>query len=136
MREKNEKQVEKGDVIFRDVPGIRIGRKNENEGLGLKNTSELMQEMFVDLRRGSGAAVISSSGGLEVSFEGGGIKNGLFTYSIIEGLKTQNADLNKDGKITVSELRDYVSEKVEKLTNGVQKPTSRKENLENDFVVW
>ena len=133
----NEKTQEKGEPVFtRDIPGIKVGRKNENEGFGLKNVSELMQEMFVDLRRGSGAAVISSSGGLEVSYEGGEYKNGFFTYAILEGIKTMNADLNKDGVITVSELRDYVSDKVEKLSKGVQKPTARKENLENDFRVW
>ncbi|MCX6165986.1 MAG: caspase family protein, partial [Ignavibacteriae bacterium] len=133
----NEKKQEKGEPVFtREVPGIKIGRKNNDEGFGLKNISELMQEMFVDLRRGSGAAVISSSGGLEVSYEGGDYKNGLFTYSILEGIKTMNADLNKDGIITVSELPDYVSDKVEKLTKGAQRPTARRENLENDFVVW
>jgi hypothetical protein len=35
-----------------------------------------------------------------------------------------------------SEIRDYVSEKVKKLTKGKQTPTSRKENLEFDFRVW
>jgi hypothetical protein len=133
----NEKTQEKGEPVFtREVNGIKVGRKNENEGFGLKNVSELMQEMFVDLRRGSGAAVISSSGGLEVSYEGGDYKNGFFTYAILEGIKTMNADLNKDGIITVSELRDYVSDKVEKLTKGAQKPTARRENLENDFKIW
>ena len=133
----NEKTQETGEPVFaREIPGTNVGRKNETEGFGLKNVSDLMQEMFVDLRRGSGAAVISSSGGLEVSYEGGDFKNGFFTYAILEGIKTMNADLNKDGIITVSELRDYVGDKVEKLTKGAQKPTSRKENLENDFVIW
>lgn len=133
----NEKTQERGEPIFtRESNEIKVTRKNESEGFGLKNISELMQEMFVDLRRGSGAAVISSSGGLEVSYEGGEYKNGFFTYAILDGIKTMNADRNKDGFITVSELLDYVSDKVEKLTKGVQKPTARKENPENDFIVW
>ena len=132
----NKTQETREPVFTRDIPGIKVVRRNENEGLGLKNVSELMQALFVDLRRGSGAAVISSSGGLEVSYEGGDYKNGFFTYAILEGIKTMNADLNKDHKITITELRNYVSDKVEKLTKGAQIPTARKENLENDFVIW
>ena len=46
------------------------------------------------------------------------------------------ADKNKDGAVVVSELRDYTIEKVKKLKNGKQTPTSRKENLQNDFEVY
>jgi uncharacterized caspase-like protein len=60
----------------------------------------------------------------------------VFTYSLLSGLKNGTADQNKDGKITVTELKDFVSQEVERLTDGRQKPTSRKENLEFDFVIW
>jgi hypothetical protein len=36
----------------------------------------------------------------------------------------------------VNELKDYVCKQVEILTKGDQKPTTRTELLENDFVVW
>ena len=63
-------------------------------------------------------------------------RNGVFTYTILSGLKNETADQNKDGKVTVTELKDFVSKEVERLTDGAQKPTSRRENLEFDFVIW
>jgi WD40 repeat protein len=105
-------------------------------GVGLRNSFDLMQQLFADLSNGSGAMVISSAGGAEYAFESPQWNNGVFTYSVLEGLKTGNADKNKDKTITVSELRDYVIAKVQALTNGKQTPTSRKENLEFDFRVW
>jgi WD40 repeat protein len=94
------------------------------------------QDWFADLRRGTGAAVISSSSGNEYSLEGEQWKNGVFTYSLLNGLKNRQADANKDQAITVSELQAYVIEQVRKLTEGGQNPTVRRENLESDFVVY
>ena len=95
-----------------------------------------MKEMFSDLRKGTGAVVVSSAGGGEYAFEGESWKNGVFTYSLLNGIKTFSADKNKDDKITVSELQDYIMNQVQKLTNGMQKPTMRQENIDNDFVIW
>ena len=131
-----EKQTErKGEVTFRNTGDLEYQEKEKTK-LGLKNTNQLLQELFVDLRRGSGAMVISSAGGMEFAWEGGDFSNGLFTYSLLDGLKNKKADLNNDGTVTVSELRDYVSKKVEELTEGKQKPTMRRENIEFDFKVW
>jgi uncharacterized caspase-like protein len=112
------------------------GKKVEKKSLGLQNSFELMQQLFADLNKGTGAMVISSAGGAEYAFESSEWNNGVFTYSLLEGMKTKNADKNKDGQIMVSELRDYVIDKVQNLTEGKQRPTSRKENLEFDFKVW
>jgi len=68
--------------------------------------------------------------------EGEQWNNGVFTYSVIEGIETGNADLNKDGKILVSELQEYVFKNVSNLTGGRQNPTFRRENLEFDFQVY
>ena len=51
-------------------------------------------------------------------------------------MATKDADLNKDGKIMVSELRDYLMDNVSKLTRGNQNPTCRRLNLEFDFRIW
>jgi hypothetical protein len=104
--------------------------------VGTTNIFELMRMMFSDLNKGSGAMVISSASGVEFAFENDVWKNGVFTYSLLEGLKTGNANANKDTDVQVSELRDYVIKRVGELTNGKQTPTSRKENLEFDFKVW
>jgi len=104
--------------------------------IGKQNSFELMKMLFADLRRGTGATVISSAGAGEYAFEGGTIKNGIFTYVVIEALQNQKADKNKDSKITVTELRDYVFDKVKAYTGGQQNPTARRENLAVDFRVW
>ncbi len=108
----------------------------KKSSLGLQNSFELMQQLFADLNKGTGAMVISSASGAEYAYESPEWNNGVFTYTLLEGMKTKNADSNKDGHIAVSELRDYVIEKVQKLTEGKQHPTSRKENLEFDFRLW
>ena len=108
----------------------------DKEGIGLQSSFELMKELFADLRRNNGSVVISSAGGKEYAFESGQWKNGVFTYAVLEGLKNGTADKDKNQMITVSELRDYVGLRVQELTAGKQNPTSRTENLENDFRVW
>ena len=102
----------------------------------MENTSELSKALFTDLRRGTGATVISSAGGKEYAMESDAWKNGLFTYCLIHGLKDSAADTNKDGKIVLSELQQYLREEVTNLSNGAQKPTSRIENLSMDFKIW
>lgn len=51
----------------------------------------------------------------------------------MNGLST----LSEQGKpVTITQLKDFVSTEVEKLTNGAQKPTSRRESLEFDWRIW
>ena len=105
-------------------------------GIGLSNSFLFVKELFADLRRGTGAAVITSSSGDQYSLESKDWNNGVFTYAVLDGLKDRKADKNKDGRIRVSELRTYVMDMVVRLTRGGQTPTSRKENLADDFVVY
>jgi len=104
--------------------------------IGLEKSVDLMQKYFNDLRKGTGAMVISSASGVEFAFESSIWQNGVFTYAMLAGLKSGKCDANNDGEIRVSELRNYVFDKVAELTGGEQHPTSRRENLEFDFVVW
>jgi uncharacterized caspase-like protein len=98
--------------------------------------ARFQQDWFADLRRGTGAAVISSSSGNEFSLEGEQWQNGVFTYAVLQGLKSGKADRNGDGVVTVSELEAYVIETVRTLTAGAQTPTVRRENLDYDFPVY
>jgi len=118
------------DIQFRTV-GNSVAPK-----LGMQNTSELTKQLFTDLRKGTGATVISSAGGMEFAMESADWKNGLFTYCLLNGITTGDADLNKDGEIWLSELQEYVGEQVTLLSNGKQQPTSRIENQVVDFRVW
>jgi WD40 repeat protein len=121
--------VESTDVVFRAVgPGLK-----QKEGA---SPTRMMNELFNDLRRGTGSTVIASAGGAEYAMESDSWKNGLFTYCFIDGLKNNKADLNSDGKIMLSELQTYVRGEVLKLSNGAQEPTTRIQNIALDYQVW
>ena len=124
----------KGDIKTYGYKGILVNA--EGSGLGLQNSFELMQELFANLSRGSGAIVISAAAGTGYALESAEWNNGVFTYCILNGLKNLAADANGDKSVSVSELKDYVSKEVERLTNGAQKPTSRRESLEFDWGGW
>jgi hypothetical protein len=95
-----------------------------------------LQGLFVDLRRGSGSTILSSSAGAEYALESSEQKNGLFTYAVLEALDgKEGADANKDGSVTMSELADYVKTRVAALTNNKQSPNVRRVNLEADFTL-
>ncbi len=108
----------------------------ENYKVGITTSFELMQELFTNVTKGSGAVVISAAAGNSYALESDEWRNGVFTYALMTGLKNGLADANKDHVITVTEIRNYVGTEVERLTKGQQKPTSRRENLEFDFKVW
>ncbi|MDX1651355.1 MAG: caspase family protein [Brumimicrobium sp.] len=120
------------DIKFRSVA---TGYKEE-DAFGLENSREMVENLFSDIRQGSGATVISSAGGAEFAMESDQWKNGLFTYCMLEGIKSGKADLNGDTKIEVDELRKYVYENVKELSNGKQRPTTRIENIQMNYPVY
>jgi len=121
-----------GEITFRSS-GVGVRQK---KGVGLHNTNELVKDLFADLRKGTGSTVIASAGGAEYALEGTQWSNGLFTYCVMEGLRTKKADLNGDKQVMLSELQQYVRGRVEELSAGRQVPTSRIENISMDFRIW
>jgi WD40 repeat protein len=110
--------------------------KNENKPkTGLQNSYELMKLLFADLKKGTGAVVISAASGGGYALENEDIENGIFTYCLIQAVGKNKADTDGNKQISVSELRNYIFDGVKRLSNGKQQPTSRKENLMNDFIV-
>ncbi|MEZ4922293.1 MAG: caspase family protein [Crocinitomicaceae bacterium] len=120
------------DIVFRSNQGTTTVRERQ----GLQKTNEAVKEMFNDLNRGTGTTVISSAGGVEYAMESDEWKNGLFTFCLLEGIESNNADLNKDGKIFLAELQQYIQSKVYDLSRGKQQPTSRFENISLDYQIW
>ncbi|MBC7865728.1 MAG: ankyrin repeat domain-containing protein [Bacteroidia bacterium] len=129
---KTEKVADEGAIAFRAASSSKVvGKEGE-----LQNSINLMKEMFTDLRKTSGATVISSAGGTEYAIEGEEWNNGVFSYSLINALRKHKADANNDGKVYLSELQKYIEEDVPKITGGRQQPTSRSENISNDVLIW
>ncbi|WP_405980562.1 caspase domain-containing protein [Streptomyces sp. NBC_00158] len=88
-----------------------------------------VQESFQDLERTGGKrgrAVFTASSALEYAFEGdqpvtdgkAGAGDGpsLFTGALVEGLRSGEADLDHDGEVGMSELADYVNERIRERT--------------------
>ena len=133
---KNKKKLE-GKVISRGFKGgvKTVGSENKKQLLLLQ------KNIFTNLKLGTGAVVITSSSGTEFSYEGKSssgeeIKNGIFTYSFLSGLKNYQSDINKDKKIQISEIMNWVYNKVIDLTDGWQTPTLRREKLEFDYTIF
>jgi WD40 repeat protein len=105
-------------------------------GTNLNSSFELMQELFAGLDKGTGTTVISAAAGKGYALESPQWNNGIFTFTILNGMKNKAADKNNDGQITVSELKDYSIKQVELLTGGKQKPTARRESINYDWKIW
>jgi WD40 repeat protein len=112
------------------VRGVVIELEEENT-----NNFKKINELFVNVRNNTGSVIISAAGGQQSALEaievdGKIIENGAFTFSILECLKQNQSQLLK-----VNTLKQYAEKRVEEITNGKQKPTSRQETMEIDWGV-
>jgi uncharacterized caspase-like protein len=137
-----------GELDSEDVKEELASNEKLEEGISFRNASTknysakssasaslLVKELFADIRQSTGTTVISSSSGLEFSMESDQWKNGLFTYCLIQGIQSKNADFNKDGVISISELQQYIKTTVFEKSGGRQVPTFRVQNIEMDFIL-
>jgi ankyrin repeat protein/uncharacterized caspase-like protein/WD40 repeat protein len=88
---------------------------------------------FRNFNSGNGVNVLAAAAGNESALEGGGVQNGLFTYSLIDGLKTGAADADQNEIITINELQRHVTQLVTRLSHGAQRPSFRQANLYTDM---
>jgi len=89
--------------------------------------------IYNDLIRRSGAIVFSSSKGGEMSYESDLYQNGLFTEEIIRTLTDSEADTDKNGFISIDELRESVIKQVPRMSNNLQHPTVDRDNIYQKF---
>ena len=99
-----------------------------------QSSFETMMELFVNVSNETGSVIISAAGGKQSALEGEAVKidgkkieNGAFTYSVLEYLQ------QTDETLTVNGLKSYVEKRVEEITKGKQRPTSRQETMEVDW---
>lgn len=116
------------DSLHLSRGGITVAYKEEGH-LGMKNSFELMQSLFTNIGKTTGAAIISAAGGTQFALERGDLQNGVFTWSILKAMKDQP-------HLNISSLKKIVSQEVERVTQGMQKPTFRAENMESDWELY
>lgn len=130
----DKEEVELGPVATSHVKTRAFRGLGVVPKVGSSSAAAALLETFADLRRGTGAAVLSASSGVEFSYEDASWQNGVFTFAIREALERGKA--GQRGTVRVSTLQAYVAARVRELTEGRQNPTMRRENLAHDFIVY
>lgn len=94
-----------------------------NYGLAAKGPAQVSLQRYYQAFEDTdgGIALLMSSKGEELSLEDHGLRQGVFTYYLLRGLKGQ-ADNNGDFLVTIRELYNFVHTKVREYTTGVQTP--------------
>lgn len=82
----------------------------------------------------SGVVVYAAATGGQTSRESSQWGNGAFTKAVVEGLRGK-ADYSRSGRITVSSLEHYISNRVRELTHDEQTPTTAKPSTVPDFLI-
>jgi len=126
------------DPISRSGVTTRGAAAAGSESLSEEWRAYALLDQLVDLRRGSGATVIAASRAYDPSYDRLDflkLERGIFATALIEGLTERDADANSDGALTVSELRDFVNTRVEKLSHGLEQPVVRRESIRYDFQI-
>lgn len=118
-------------VIFMDC--CYSGGVSERKARDVKITEDPYQK----LGEGEGRLVIAASQPDQRSYEDANLGHGVFTHHLIDALSGA-ADSNNDGRVTVMETYNYLSEHIPKtakrLAGGIQEPILRGD-LKSDFVL-
>ncbi|MEM8895885.1 MAG: caspase family protein, partial [Bacteroidota bacterium] len=72
------------------------------------------EKAMIQLARAAGIVMIASSGTQQFATEFEVLKHGVFTYSLLDAMKGKGD--NGDGRITVSEIKQYMEDTVPELT--------------------
>lgn len=93
-----------------------------NDGLAAKGQPVSLDKYYQAFEESNGGvALLMSSKAEELSLEDHGLRQGVFTYYLLRGLKGA-ANTNGDNIITIRELYNYVLVKVREYTTNVQTP--------------
>ncbi len=104
-------------VVFLDTcySGAAGGRTFAAKGVRAGAVDDTFLER---IGRSKGRAIITASRPSEVSLELGELGHGIFTYYLTRGL-AGDADVNRDGIVTLQELYDYLAREVARKSRAV-----------------
>lgn len=99
------------------------GSLSYGQGLASKGPATVSLKRFYQAFEDAdgGIALLMSSQSEELSLEDHGLRQGVFTYYVLQGLKGK-ADNNSDKLVTIKELYNYVYKSVREYTAGMQTP--------------
>jgi uncharacterized caspase-like protein/tetratricopeptide (TPR) repeat protein len=104
------------------------------QGRGLNTTIRANAKYLEEMSKiPSGVGFLSAADQTELSYELDSLNAGVFTYSLLEGLRG-NADINNDGMVNFKELKDYVSDKVSELTERKQRPQANTTSIAANYI--
>ena len=117
------------ELVFR-AAGQNVTAKED-----IERVNTILSDMFRDTRWGVGATVLSSAGGGELAVESPEWNNGLFTYCLLKGIRSDVADADHNGRTSLREWIDYTRRQVSDMSEGRQSPTLRSQNYHNELEI-
>jgi uncharacterized caspase-like protein len=114
----------KHKLIFGDAchSGSLFGSSYDSDILASRSTDKMLTRFYTAFENASGSnALLMSSKSKEVSLEDSGLRSGIFSHFLIQGLKGM-ADTNSDQMIDIEELATFVTTNVRTYTAGAQTP--------------
>jgi uncharacterized caspase-like protein len=110
------------------ISGALQSEKNDSQTVLREFLFNRSRYIDQDTARRSGSIVFSSCRGGEYSYEDEALENGLFTEEILRAFSGA-ADSNRDGMLSMDELKSFVMNEVKRASEGLQNPTVDRDNL-------
>ncbi|MDM8517818.1 caspase family protein, partial [Desulfobacterales bacterium HSG16] len=110
---------------------LQVGARSAESGKDISALFQASQGLFLLSASKSGENSLENRA---YALYEDGPGHGAFTSSLILGMKGE-ADTDKDGSITISELFQYVSKRVPMLTNGLQHPYFRIDGTDMPLIL-
>ncbi len=134
-----EKEEMKLAQAYTELPhGVRAVKSRALKVVGVSpmtgsDQQRFIEELFLLPGQHRGINIIGASGGAEYAMESDKWNNGVFTSALIKAMRDQKADMDHRGRISVSDLKTYLAQRVPELTGGAQKPSVVAFEQDQDF---
>lgn len=137
-----------GSMVKRELKAATVALPAAPKIKKPRDWAAVVQDVFADLRRGSGAEVLSAAVGFETAQERTTLGHGVFTFTLLMALEKSAATVHAgadqrntkglpkpDGLLDIGELLDFTSTITGRITSGAQRPTTRRSSTEFPFLL-